>query len=535
VGKETKTLASEELWHLGIGDLPVSAPESEPIVLFGPFVINLRTSSTPIGGMSNALQRFPHVHVYQLERHQEGQWQYLLRVGIIETDLEADAILATVHAEYPEAFKASAGDDDVKAVAARQRILTAKAATPKPAPQRPVAPRKSQRSPATTARRAAAPPPAFRWNIDEVLPELGAPPNLRSPRPEPAVVPPPTHPPAPPRPASLPAGQMRPPAAEVAPPEEATVLPASSPVLPASSPVLPASSPVPLTSSSVERSELDCDPNAATDQVEAPVFTFETSMFGAGKPQPPEVQPPAAEASDYEASIGDFDSEAAALPPTAIPPTPAPQTATPSSDIEEVSALEMTTINPAPAESERADCNVASAEPEGAVAPPIERTQTIRALTCLELEDEQTSRWFAIQLLSSEKDIDPHEVPNLGIFAEYRLYAVRELDQDRVMHALRLGFFSSETAAEAVAGYLGSFFDSPRIKRVSLAEHERFEEGRVTAGKDVGAADGHVAIELAGPAPSPLRQAYERLAAKRRPDSPKVSSIWSRLLPTRKS
>jgi hypothetical protein len=107
-------------------------------------------------------------------------------------------------------------------------------------------------------------------------------------------------------------------------------------------------------------------------------------------------------------------------------------------------------------------------------------------------------------------------VPKLGIFSEYRLYSVTGLEQDRVMHALRVGFFSSELAAEAVAGYLVTYFDSPVIKRVSIAERERFADTGLAARKDVGASGVHAVIELATPAPLAERRAAERRVAERR-------------------
>jgi hypothetical protein len=168
----------------------------------------------------------------------------------------------------------------------------------------------------------------------------------------------------------------------------------------------------------------------------------------------------------------------------------------------------------------------------------IDSTQTVRALTPLELADDQASRWFVIQLNLSERPIDPDNVPNLPIFNEYRLYSVTGTDQDRVMNALRLGFFSSESAAQAVAGYVATFFDSPSIKRVSTAEHDRFEERRVAAGKDVGAG-AHTVIELAGPAPLPERPMPERTVTPKPDDDeiesePVAPSLWSRLLSARK-
>jgi hypothetical protein len=126
----------------------------------------------------------------------------------------------------------------------------------------------------------------------------------------------------------------------------------------------------------------------------------------------------------------------------------------------------------------------------------LESTQTIRALTPMELEDNEVSRWFVIQLALADHAFDPDAVPNLDIFSEYRLYSVAGLDQGRVVHALRLGFFREEIGAVAVASYLAAYWDKPTIRRVSLAERERFANQRVEARKDVGATGKHAVIEI---------------------------------------
>ncbi len=128
--------------------------------------------------------------------------------------------------------------------------------------------------------------------------------------------------------------------------------------------------------------------------------------------------------------------------------------------------------------------------------PDLESTQTVRALTQLELNDEQASRWFVIQLSLSEDAFDPETVPNLDIFSVYRLYCVAGIDQGRIVHALRLGFFSEEIAASAVASYLAAFYDKPAIKRVSAAERQRFADQSLKARKDVGATGKHAVIEI---------------------------------------
>ena len=126
----------------------------------------------------------------------------------------------------------------------------------------------------------------------------------------------------------------------------------------------------------------------------------------------------------------------------------------------------------------------------------LESTQTLRALTPVELEDHAATRWFVIQLACADHAFDPDAVPNLDIFSEYRLYSVAGVDQGRVVHALRLGFFREEIGAVAVASYLGAYWDKPTIKRVSVAERERFANQRVEARKDVGATGKHAVIEI---------------------------------------
>ena len=129
--------------------------------------------------------------------------------------------------------------------------------------------------------------------------------------------------------------------------------------------------------------------------------------------------------------------------------------------------------------------------------PSLEMTQTLRPLTPLELQDDSSaSRWFVIQLSLSEESFDPDSLPNLDIFNEYRLYCVAGIDQGKIMHALRVGFFAEEVAAAAVASYLGAFYEKPTIKRISLAERERFADQRVEARKDIGATGRHAVIEI---------------------------------------
>jgi hypothetical protein len=175
-------------------------------------------------------------------------------------------------------------------------------------------------------------------------------------------------------------------------------------------------------------------------------------------------------------------------PASALAPVPVLSRAiAPASALASAPALSRASV-PAPA-SRQVDL-----PSKGALS--IESTQTIRALTQLEPEDDQASRWFAIQLSLAEEPFDPETLPNLDIFSVYRLYSVAGIDNGRIVHALRLGFFTEQIAAGAVASYLGAFYDKPAIKHVSAAERERFADQSLQARKDVGATGKQAVIEI---------------------------------------
>ena len=674
-----KVPTSDDIWHLSIEDL--LAPPREPARAAGqgPFVINLSTSTATIGSPPKGLLPFDRLHVYQLMRSHEGRPQFQLRLGIIESELEADTLLLMVREHYPGAIKERAEDDDKAAIAraacpaepAKPARAVADAKAPVVQVPKKVAPPAARQAAPKPAARQAVPRPTEhrRWDIDELLPELAAvrppgreptlptctaskserkPPKLTTPRRSAKAQMP--HSAAAPR--ARPGAQSRP-----TPPLEETRQAQASrgvtktpsdergkPLSVAPNPVLTESrTPVnpgqPLaktaqlsvdvsysvshtagapTSAVVE--EIKSDSNAITDQVELLTLGIERQI-GAATEAP---LPPGA-ASSSEASIEQKLLEVPKLAHTrpepdlrrldpAAPPEPKPVITADFPAVDSVHAEHSAaTASPTPAGDAHANLPVASGEDSGAdsgtleclvanigalidsaesrqksanapqsdanvsvaAAPPagsreliapepvssipppriapstsaqagapvMDSTQTVRTLTPLELADSEASRWFAIQLMLREEPIDAEQVPKLGIFSEYRLYSVTGLDQDRVMHALRVGFFSSELAAEAVAGYLVAYFDSPVIKRVSIAERERFADTGLAARKDVGASGVHAVIELATPAPLAERRGAERRVAERRVDAApsdsskraalEVTSLWSRLLAPR--
>jgi hypothetical protein len=155
-------------------------------------------------------------------------------------------------------------------------------------------------------------------------------------------------------------------------------------------------------------------------------------------------------------------------------------------------------------------------------------TQTLRPLTPTELQDAASLRWFVIQLSCSEEAFDPDALPNLDIFSEYRLYSVASLEQGKTMHSLRVGFFSEESHAKAVAGYLGTFYNEPTVKRISAAERTRFAQHRVEARKDIGATGKHAVIEITDERVIRPKRSGDTSVSPMRPPLPTPPSVRGR-------
>jgi len=594
------------------------------------------------------MPRFEPLHIYQLQRHEGNQSQFRLCIGIIETNLEADAILDLVSEFYPRARREPAQDDDQAAV--KRKVMAAR--PPKRSAQTPQLRRPNPQ--------LSAP---FHWDIDELLPRLAAdtPDQTRArpsaqPRPPTGAsavrkVPPQLRPAVEsPTPAAAAAITLRPRVDRAEAPPGTTVTDVShaqrtthpTTVEPQARRALDRIGSADVAAApALGVEEIDSDPNAVTDQIETlqlifgdprvegpPAELSNSEPLPVDRPMPPALeadaaatqatleapalQPPRIESEVSEPTKVETPNDE--VPRAAVSPLVPPEAALslssreapassrpagaqaprPSTDdsgtlkrfvtgigtlLESLKATEPTPSAPADLELKPASALVEVSEPILAAADPpaqprppepapesgaepaaqmrpvdprrygvphsdsgsdsdapeIDSTRTVMALTPLELSDEQGSRWFAIQLMLCERPIDPGEVPNLPIFGEYRLYSVAGLDDGRVMYALRLGFFSSESAAAAVGGYLVQFFDAPCVKRVSMAEQERFEERRVVARKEAGELGEHAVIELTCPVTLPERQASITLVTGSGESNPRVSpSRWSWLLAPRK-
>jgi SPOR domain len=178
-----------------------------------------------------------------------------------------------------------------------------------------------------------------------------------------------------------------------------------------------------------------------------------------------------AESASAAAPSGSGTASASSKPiPTPMPPAPA-QPARPLAEVAKMKAAHATAST-----SIKAAVAPPPARKVDGPAPDLDTTQTIRALTTDELKDESQEKWFAIQLAASDQPVNLDAMPRLDIFEAYRVYSVASAGSGKITHSLRIGFFREEVSAEAVSGYLKTFFASPSVVRISIAEQARFKD-----------------------------------------------------------
>jgi hypothetical protein len=86
--------------------------------------------------------------------------------------------------------------------------------------------------------------------------------------------------------------------------------------------------------------------------------------------------------------------------------------------------------------------------------------------------DSNSPPCFAVQLVWSVSPIDVTRLPHLAIFDAYTLYNVEGNRDGRKWYGVRLGFFSDQTAASQVAGYVRSDYRAVAIVPVAAKERE---------------------------------------------------------------
>src|ERR1700730_5920060 len=102
MGSVRKEQPGDELWAVSIDDQAASA---EPRAAAGgraPYITNLKTSTDPIRIPSASLIDFAQLNLYQVTGWKNDRLLFRLRLGPIQTALEADAILGCVRRDYPE-------------------------------------------------------------------------------------------------------------------------------------------------------------------------------------------------------------------------------------------------------------------------------------------------------------------------------------------------------------------------------------------------------------------------------------------------
>lgn len=455
------------------------------------FVINLCASIAPVRLDGNNIPGLENYRLYQVARNEDGRTRHRLRLGFFTSEAHAQSVLTVVRQQYPTAFTACLCEEDRRfargylpeAAAAPARPAAAPAKPPAlvakaPAPKAPAAAEPEvieltwePETPAAPAAKAASPAPAAKSvapteGLDEFTWE---PPSL-TPAADAAIA------------KTSNTGILKAPATKAPEkiPEKATsdtakhlalklapkAAPAKAPVAaqPAAKPAAPAAASKrdPASSMRVRALELTMsDPPPAPVQV---ARTTPAAPFHVGK---------GVEIKDSGISLEAEPAKAAAKP-AAKPAPKAPEKAGRAAAKPAHAPVAPAAAAKPPAPATPPPIRITHAPATN--APELDSTQTIRALTSAEMEDAQQEKWFAVQLAVSDQPVNLDAMPRLDIFEAYRLYSVATAGSGKIVHSLRLGFFKEAVSAEAVMGYLQTFFGSPSVMRISVAEHARFKD-----------------------------------------------------------
>jgi hypothetical protein len=499
------------------------------------FLINLCASMAPVQLANKTLPGLENYRLYQVTRVEDGRTRYRLRLGFFTTEVEAEGVLARVRENYPTAFTACLAEEDRRhtrgyvVAAATKPTMTVVASNPNPAkapapnalastpasaPAAPVQPPKAAPVAKATAAASPAPsksapiktapiptPPA--QEIKVTAPAAPTTPAQRAAAPKVAAGTSPEAKSAPSKtqissPVSAPkaatpksapdiitaddlAGlenlswDLPPLKAEATGKHAGTIVSASfktqpvikadpKPATPAPKPIAKADNSPSMRAPALELTLSDPPPPPPPAKASAP----STQPFHVGKG----IELPSIELSlqSESANAGKTGTTTSAKPaPTAARPILSAPPAAKASPAVAKPQAPLKTQPTAPMPQMAKTSNIAT-------NPDLDSTQTIRALTNEEMADEAQEKWFAIQLASSEQPVNLDAMPHLDIFEAYRLYSVAIAGSGKIVHSLRLGFFKEAVSAEAVSGYLKTFFGSPSVLRISVAEQARFKD-----------------------------------------------------------
>ena len=461
------------------------------------FVINLCASIAPTRIDGNNIPGLENYRLYQVARVEDGRTRHRLRLGFFTSESHAESVLTVVRQQYPTAFTACLCEED-------RRFARGYLPQTPAAPPRPVA----KPTPAAAKTLAAAEPEVIELTWEPQAP-VAAP--VAKPEAKAAAAAPTAALAAAKQSDALDDFTWEPPSltpAAASAIARTTAVPTTSdtarhPTLKIAAkqpekPAAPAAKPTaPTPAAPVAAAASRPDPGSSMR-----VRALELTM---SDPPPPTVAAQRqAPAEPFHVGKGvEFKDVGISLEKETVEKTLAKPVATPAPKVPEKLAKA-----PAPVAAPVKPAAVAKPASAPAVPPPIrvmtspnaplpelDSTQTIRALTSAEMEDEAQEKWFAVQLAVSEQAMNIDAMPRLDIFEAYRLYSIATAGSGKIVHSLRLGFFKEAVSAEAVSGYLKTFFGTPTVMRVSVAEHARFKDAP-TAKKPAAAAHEAKVVEL---------------------------------------
>lgn len=403
------------------------------------FVINLCASMTPSQLTSKTLPGLEAYRLYQVSRREDGRTRYRLRLGFFTSEADAEAVLATVRSDYPTAFTTCLGADEQRFTKGYVPARPQPRPVPTPAAQ-PEAVDRATSEPAPTQNGA---PTAAKAEVIELTWEPERP-TASAPQPRVNRA----------RPGMDDVGEVEisweptQPAPDTPTPPTAVELTLANDVDANTSHI---------TRGAPKRDEVQLTPSASA-----------TELKLAADAPPPQASSTATSNAPFHvgkgAHIPDVDLGFATQPPAERTKTPPVLNTTP---VRKPAAPAAASTQPRPPQVKaRSDAG----------PPELDSTQTIRALTSTELNDDSQEQWFAIELAVSEQAVNLDTMPHLDIFEAYRLYSVAAAANGKITHSLRLGFFREAVSAEAVSGYLKTFFAAPNVIRVSVAEQLRFRD-----------------------------------------------------------
>jgi len=470
----------------------------------GPFVINLRSSTTPMAlsqPSDPALARFK---FFVSRRLEDGRERFRLHMGYFETLAEAEEWLTVVREIYPGAWAGEAPGKRLKAQAAGSSVSSGSSRVSQPSPRATQLPPSASQSLLS----ASQPPSAAQPSLSASGPSRSA--SERSLAVEQsrgaveqrsaAVIP-----------FNVPVLRAAPGAVTEAAATAATEAragsaassgstvsstPTASPRSVAPTPVAlprPAAPAAPeassrrpaqgaLAASTAAASAATASTRPAARDTPSPAATPKASAAARGaawlpagksaaRPSRPKSAGPALPHSNVREVLAELDETGATRQ------MPAPVSAGSRAQAELERSLTDTQVLKL-LEARRVDGGRAE-EPSGISVLKPDDTGTRRALKEAVATNAPVS--FAVQLQWSVQPIDISKVPPLAIFSAYTLYTVEGSREGRRWYGLRLGFFSDAVSAKQVAHYVRSEFNSVAVVPVSPQERSRATEGGKSA------------------------------------------------------